>query len=86
MSVTHASIEDHDEPGLYEIRLKGCLDARWADWFEGLTTTALDKGIDPFTITGRSISGWKKRSGKSLKERKDDANFSHETVSPSASA
>ena len=44
MSVTHASIEDHDEPGLYEIRIKGHLDTRWADWFEGLTITALNNG------------------------------------------
>ena len=28
----------------YEIRLKGHLDARWADWFDGLIITALDNG------------------------------------------
>jgi len=39
MSERHASTEDHDEPGLYEIRLKGHLDNRWADWFEGLSFT-----------------------------------------------
>ena len=44
MSGTHASSEDHDESGLYEIRIKGHLDTRWADWFEGLTITALDNG------------------------------------------
>ena len=44
MSVTHASIEDHDESGLYEIRIKGHLDNRWANWFDGLTITALDNG------------------------------------------
>jgi hypothetical protein len=44
MSATHASTEDHHEPGRYEIRLKGHLDDRWADWFEGLTLTALDNG------------------------------------------
>jgi len=44
MSETHASTEDHDEPGLYEIRLKGHLDARWADWFGGLTITLEDNG------------------------------------------
>ena len=27
----------HDNPGRYEIRLKGHLDARWAAWFDGLT-------------------------------------------------
>jgi hypothetical protein len=44
MSATHASTGDHHEPGRYEIRLKGHLDDRWADWFEGLTLTALDNG------------------------------------------
>lgn len=32
------------EPGLYEIRIKGHLETRWAAWFEGLTITALDNG------------------------------------------
>jgi hypothetical protein len=44
MSETHASIEDHHEPELYEIRLKGHLDDRWAAWFGGLTLSALDNG------------------------------------------
>ena len=44
MSETDASTEDHDEPGRYEIRLKGHLDNRWADWFEGLTITLEDNG------------------------------------------
>jgi hypothetical protein len=29
----------HDDPGRYEIRLKGHLDARWAAWFDGLSLT-----------------------------------------------
>ena len=44
MSETHTSTGDRDEPGLYEIRLKGHLDDRWADWFEGLTLTREDNG------------------------------------------
>ena len=44
MSTTHASLEDHHESGMYEIRIKGHLDTRWADWFEGMTITALDNG------------------------------------------
>ena len=28
-----------DNPGRYEIRLKGHLDTRWAAWFDGLTLT-----------------------------------------------
>ncbi len=39
MGETHTSTEDHDEPGRYEIRIKGHLDDRWAAWFEGLTIT-----------------------------------------------
>jgi hypothetical protein len=44
MSETHASTEDHYGPGLYEIRIKGHLDGRWADWFGGLTITLEDNG------------------------------------------
>jgi len=44
MSVTHISIEDAYEPDHYEIRIKGHLDSRWANWFPGLTITALDNG------------------------------------------
>ncbi len=36
MSDTHGAKEDHDEPARYEIRIKGHLDARWADRFEGM--------------------------------------------------
>jgi hypothetical protein len=39
MSEKHALPEYHDESGLYEIRIKGHLNNRWADWFEGLTIT-----------------------------------------------
>jgi hypothetical protein len=37
--VKNVSTEDHHEPGMYEIRLKGHLDARWADQFEGMSFT-----------------------------------------------
>jgi hypothetical protein len=39
MSETYASTGDYDEPERYEIRLKGHLDDRWADWFDGLSLT-----------------------------------------------
>ena len=29
---------------IYQIRIKGHLGREWADWFEGLTITALDNG------------------------------------------
>ena len=44
MSTTPAATEDYHEPGHYEIRIKGHLDDRWADWFEGLTITREDNG------------------------------------------
>ena len=44
MSETHALPECHDESGFYEIRLKGHLNNRWADWFEGLTITLEENG------------------------------------------
>ena len=44
MSETHASTGDHYEPELYEIRIKGHLDDRWADWFGSMTITLEDNG------------------------------------------
>ena len=44
MSETQAASEDHYEPGLYEIRIKGHLENRWAHWFGGLTITLEDGG------------------------------------------
>jgi len=31
--------DNPQQPGWYEIRLRGHLDARWAAWFDGLTLT-----------------------------------------------
>lgn len=36
--------ERHNQHLYYEIRLQGHLDARWADWFEGLTITLEEDG------------------------------------------
>ena len=44
MSATHVSTKDYHEPGRYEIRLKGHLDARWADRFAGLSFTHASDG------------------------------------------
>jgi hypothetical protein len=44
MSEPDAANEDHHEPGLYEIRIKGHLENRWSDWFEGLTITLEENG------------------------------------------
>ena len=32
------------QPMAYQIRIKGHLGREWADWFEGLTLTALENG------------------------------------------
>ena len=39
MRETDVATEDHHASGRYEIRIKGHLDTRWADWFEGLSFT-----------------------------------------------
>lgn len=44
MSATHPSSKYDDEPRTYEIRLKGHLDDKWVDWFDGLTITREDNG------------------------------------------
>ncbi len=44
MSEPYAATKDHGEPRLYEIRLKGHLDTRWAARFGGLTITLEDNG------------------------------------------
>jgi hypothetical protein len=44
MSETDTAPGDPNEPGLYAIRIKGHLDARWAARFEGLTLTREDNG------------------------------------------
>ena len=50
MSDTQAAKEDRDEPARYEIRIKGHLDARWADQFDGLTFTHESDGTT--TLSG----------------------------------
>lgn len=42
MSATPAG--RHQNPGRYEIRVKGRLDARWAAWFDGLALTHSSDG------------------------------------------
>ena len=34
-----------EDPGRYEIRVRGHLDTRWAAWFDGLTLTHTTDGI-----------------------------------------
>jgi hypothetical protein len=44
MSETHATTEGQSESRLYEIRLKGHLDGRWAGWFGSMSITLEDNG------------------------------------------
>jgi hypothetical protein len=44
MSEIPALPEYPDESGVYRIRLKGHLNSRWIDWFEGLTISLEDNG------------------------------------------
>ncbi len=44
MCETPASTDHRHEPGRYEIRIKGRLDARWAAWFDGLSLTHASDG------------------------------------------
>jgi len=44
MSETHALPEYYDGFGLYEIRIKGHLESRWADRFEGLAIMLEENG------------------------------------------
>jgi hypothetical protein len=47
MSGTYTAPEDHEDqhdPGLYEIRIRGHLDKKWAVLFEGMTLRLEDNG------------------------------------------
>jgi hypothetical protein len=44
MRRTNNTSGPYDESGFYEIRLKGHLDDRWVDRFEGLTITVEENG------------------------------------------
>ncbi len=44
MGDKHTFDEKHNRPQCYEIRLKGHLDDRWVEWFEGLAITLEEDG------------------------------------------
>ena len=52
MNGTPVSTAGHDEPGFTEIRVKGHLDKRWINWFDGLTITLEDNGHTRLTGHG----------------------------------
>jgi hypothetical protein len=38
------SERDSDQREVYQIKVKGLLDGRWSDWFDGFTVTPLESG------------------------------------------
>lgn len=44
MSNESNSSGEKAQPMIYQIRIKGHLDRKWADWFSGLSITSLDDG------------------------------------------
>lgn len=51
MSETNKFTKGAHEPTRYEIRIKGHLDDRWADWFEHLTLIREDNGETLLTVS-----------------------------------
>ena len=50
MSATYKTPDNPDQPGIYQIRIKGCLDNRWAARFDGMTLTP--EGTGDTLLTG----------------------------------
>ena len=47
-------VHDLEQSPIYQIRIQGLLDARWSDWFNGLTITVghEDEDVSITTLTG----------------------------------
>jgi len=52
MSDTHPNIPTQGEPAAYEIRLKGHLSDRWAEWFGGVSIGLEEDGTTRLTCPG----------------------------------
>jgi len=46
-------INPSPESGLYQIRIRGSLDEKWSDWFDGFTLTWTDQ--NETVLTGRVL-------------------------------
>jgi hypothetical protein len=51
MGTTHESTGEHGGPEYYEIRIRGHLEKRWAEWFDGLRMTLDANGETVLTGT-----------------------------------
>ena len=49
MSERHAHPAEYDQPAVYDIRIKGHLDDRWAERFDGMTLTREENGVTLLT-------------------------------------
>lgn len=46
-------VEQSSDHGLYQVRVRGILDAKWTTWFDGFEISW--KGQDETVLTGRAI-------------------------------
>ena len=53
MNEKRGAPSSRQEGGRFELRVKGHLDARWADWFDGLTLT---RSIDGTTVLDGEVA------------------------------
>lgn len=44
---------EFSRPAIYQIRIKGSLEPRWADWFDGFTVT--QQADDETVLSGRVV-------------------------------
>jgi hypothetical protein len=43
---------EYDRPAVYQIRVKGRLDRKWSEWFDGFAIVAHPQGNDETLLTG----------------------------------
>ena len=49
MSERHEHRAQYNQPALYDIRIQGHLDDRWAEWFDDMTLTREENGVTLLT-------------------------------------
>jgi hypothetical protein len=47
----HGRMNQHQDRSYYEIKIRGCLDSTWSEWFDGLLLTA-DCELNETLISG----------------------------------